>query len=63
LNWQLPFSSVQTVTIEDSGIRFAHKSGKQHDRFIPIPDRSSQSWFFNQVATVVKDYNVRKRMD
>jgi vacuolar protein sorting-associated protein 13A/C len=63
LNWELPFTSVQTVTIEDNGIRFAHKMGKGHDRFIYIPDKSSQSWFFNQVATVVKDFNVRKRMD
>ncbi|KAI0321342.1 hypothetical protein OF83DRAFT_1274656 [Amylostereum chailletii] len=63
LEWDLPFSVVQGVTVEDRGIRFAHKSGKEHDRFAVIPDKASQSWFFGQVATVVKGYNARRRMD
>lgn len=63
LEWELPFTQVQGVTIEDTGIRFAHKAGKEHDKFVVIPDKSSQSWFFGQVASVVKAYNARRRMD
>ncbi|TFK57082.1 DUF1162-domain-containing protein [Heliocybe sulcata] len=63
LEWELPFTHVRGVTIEDTGIRFAHKSGREHDRFVLIPDKASQTWFFGQVAAVVKTFNVRRRMD
>jgi len=63
LDWELLFSQVQGVTVEDTGIRFSHKGGKEQDQFAFIPDKASQSWFFNQVASVVKGYNARKRMD
>lgn len=63
LDWELPFSNVQGVTVEDNGIRFSHKSGREHDKFVFIPDKSSQSWFFGQVAGVVKTLNTKRRMD
>ncbi|TFK41159.1 vacuolar protein sorting-associated protein vps13 [Crucibulum laeve] len=63
LDWELPFSQVQGVTVEDTGIRFAHKAGKENDKFAFIPDKASQSWFFGQVASVVKTFNARRRMD
>jgi len=63
LEWDLPFTQIQGVTVEDTGIRFAHKSGRDQDRFAFIPDKASQSWFFNQVASVVKSFNARRRMD
>ncbi|KAJ3842350.1 vacuolar protein sorting-associated protein 13 [Lentinula raphanica] len=63
LDWELPLTQVQGITVEDTGIRFAHKSGKEHDKFIFIPDKSTQSWVFERVAAVVKAFNVRKRMD
>lgn len=63
LEWELPFTHVRGVTIEDTGIRFAHKAGKEHDKFVFIPDKASQTWFFSQVAAVVKSFNVRRRMD
>ncbi|KAI0094888.1 vacuolar protein sorting-associated protein 13 [Irpex rosettiformis] len=63
IEWQIPFTHVQGVTIEDTGIRFAHKGGKEHDRFVYIPSKSSQTWFFGQVASVVKAFNARRRID
>ena len=63
LEWDLPFTHIQGVTIEGTGIRFAHKAGKEHDKFVFIPDKSSQSWFFGQIAGVVKTFNAKKRMD
>ncbi|CDO71578.1 hypothetical protein BN946_scf184911.g48 [Trametes cinnabarina] len=63
LEWELPFTQVQGVTIEDTGIKFAHKAGKEYDKFIFIPDKKSQTWFFSQVASVVKAFNARRRMD
>jgi len=63
LDWELPLTQVQGITVEDTGIRFAHKSGREHDKFVFIPDKASQSWFFERVANVVKAFNVRKRMD
>ncbi|KAJ4486135.1 vacuolar protein sorting-associated protein 13 [Lentinula aciculospora] len=63
LDWELPLTQVQGITVEDTGIRFAHKSGREHDKFIFIPDKGTQSWVFERVAGVVKAFNVRKRMD
>jgi len=63
LDWELPFTQIQGVTVEDTGIRFAHKAGKESDKFAFIPDKASQSWFFAQVASVVKLFNARRRMD
>jgi len=63
LDWDLPFNLVQGVTVEDTGIRFAHKSGKDHDKFVFVPDKSSQSWFFGEVAAVVKNFNIQRRMN
>ncbi|KAF8898743.1 hypothetical protein BD779DRAFT_1795358 [Infundibulicybe gibba] len=63
LDWELPFTQVQGVTVEDTGIRFAHKAGKENDKFAFISDKASQSWFFEQVASVVKSFNARRRMD
>jgi len=63
LEWELPFTQVQGVTVEDTGLRFAHKLGRENDRFIFIPDKVSQSWFFAEVASVVKAFNTRRRMD
>lgn len=63
MDWDLPFTHVQGVTIEDTGIRFAHKAGKEHDKFVYIPDKSSQTWFFGQISSVVKSFNAKRRMD
>ncbi|KAL6309957.1 vacuolar protein sorting-associated protein 13 [Sparassis latifolia] len=63
LDWELQFTLVQGVTIEDTGLRFAHKAGKEQDKFVFIPDKTSQAWFFGQVASVVKSFNARRRMD
>ncbi|KAK0233092.1 hypothetical protein IW262DRAFT_1304036 [Armillaria fumosa] len=63
LDWDLPLTEVQGVTVEDTGIRFAHKAGKEHDKFVFIPDKNSQSWFFDRVAGVVRAFNLRRRME
>jgi vacuolar protein sorting-associated protein 13A/C len=63
LDWDLPLIQVKGVTAEDTGIRFAHRSGTRLDKFVLIPDKSSQAWFFGQVAAVVKSFNARRRMD
>jgi len=63
LDWELPFLQVVGVTAEDTGIRFAHKAGKVHDKFVFIPDKSSQTWFFGQVGSVVQAFNAKRRMD
>ncbi|KAF8640890.1 hypothetical protein AX17_000538 [Amanita inopinata Kibby_2008] len=63
LAWELPFTEVQGVTVEDTGIRFTHKAGREHDKFVHIPDKTSQSWFFGHIASVVKSFNSKRRMD
>lgn len=63
IDWDLAFTQIQGVTIEDSGIRFAHKAGKENDKFTLIPDKNARSWFFGHIASVVKSFNSRKRMD
>lgn len=61
--WDMPFSTVQGVTIENTGIRFVSKAGKEQDRFVYIQSQSSIEWFFNEVANVVKAYNARRRLE
>jgi len=63
LEWELPFISLQAVTVEDRGIRFAHRDGRAHDKFAMISDKTSQSWFFRQVAGVIKSFNTRRRLE
>jgi vacuolar protein sorting-associated protein 13A/C len=63
LDWELPFADVQNVATEDTGIHFSHKAGRGHSKFVFVPDQSSRSWFFDEVASVVKAFNVRRRMD
>jgi vacuolar protein sorting-associated protein 13A/C len=63
LNWDLPLMQVQRVFNEDRGIRFVHKSGKDHDKYIVLEDKNSQAWFYEQIAVVVKSFNSRRRMD
>jgi vacuolar protein sorting-associated protein 13A/C len=63
LDWELPFTEVQTVTAEDTGILLAHKAGRGYNKFVFIPDRLSRSWFFDEVASIVKSFNMRRRMD
>ncbi|KAH7883589.1 vacuolar protein sorting-associated protein 13 [Phlebopus sp. FC_14] len=63
LEWELPFTMVQGIITEDNGIRFSHKAGKDHDKFVLTPDKNTQVWFFGQIASVVKAFNTRRRMD
>jgi len=63
LDWELSLTAVQGIAIEDNGIRFAHRAGKAYDKFVSISDKDSQSWFFSQIGSVVKTFNVRRRMD
>jgi len=62
LDWELPFSQVQGISIEDNGILFQNKAGKERDRFIYIADSSSKTWFFSQIEQVVKMYNTRRKL-
>jgi len=63
LTWEIPFTEVQGVKVEDTGIRFAHKSGKEHNKFVPISDGVTQSWFFKEIAAVVKAFNDKRQME
>lgn len=63
LDWDLPLAQVLRVINEDHGIRFAHKAGKDRDKYVVIEDQKSQAWFYEQIAGVVKSFNARRRMD
>jgi vacuolar protein sorting-associated protein 13A/C len=63
LDWEMPLTKVQGVMLEDTGIHFTHKDGRAHNRFVIIPDKTSRTWFFGEVAAVVKAFNQRRRMD
>jgi len=63
LDWDLPLAQVLRVINEDHGIRFAHKAGKDRDKYVVIDDQKSQAWFYEQIAGVVKSFNARRRMD
>ncbi|KAI0033184.1 hypothetical protein K488DRAFT_78064 [Vararia minispora EC-137] len=61
--WDLPFTLINGVTMEDRGIRFAHRNGRQLDKFALVPDKASQQWFFQEIASVVRQFNARRRLD
>lgn len=54
LDWDLPFSHVQGISIEDNGILFQHKGGRDRDRFVYIADSGSKAWFFAKLEQWVK---------
>jgi len=45
IDWQIPFSRLDEVTIEDSGIRFSDKAGKEYDQFVPAPKKSKLQFY------------------
>ena len=49
VDWELPFSQVQGINIEDSGILFQHKAGRDRDRFVYIANASAKVWFFGEI--------------
>jgi vacuolar protein sorting-associated protein 13A/C len=48
----VPFNRLQSVTIEDTGIRFGDKAGREYDRFIPVP-KNSKMWFYKEIEKCV----------
>jgi hypothetical protein len=63
LKWDLPLTQVQRVINEDKGIQFAHKVDREHDKYLVIEGKRSQTWFYEQIVGVVKSFNARRRMD
>jgi vacuolar protein sorting-associated protein 13A/C len=63
LYWDLPLTQVKRVINEDRRVRFMHKAGEDHDKYLPLEDKESQAWFYEQIAGVVKTFNARRRMD
>ncbi|KAH7104413.1 vacuolar protein sorting-associated protein vps13 [Auriculariales sp. MPI-PUGE-AT-0066] len=63
LNWDLPFANVTAVNIENAGITFKDRNGPGADKFLPIAEASAKDWFFEQIARVVKDFNLKRRED
>jgi len=63
LDWDLPLTQVQGVQTEPTGILFVHKQGSGMNKFVLIPDKKSQTWFFGEVAAVVRTFNQQRRMD
>jgi vacuolar protein sorting-associated protein 13A/C len=63
LDWDLPLTLVQGVQTEATGILFVHKQGPGMNKFVLIPDKKSQTWFFGEVAAVVRTFNQQRRMD
>ncbi|KAF8311204.1 hypothetical protein DL93DRAFT_2229838 [Clavulina sp. PMI_390] len=62
VEWDLPFSQLQGVTVEDTGIRFSSKSGREYDHFVLIP-KDSKMWFFKEIEKVVVRYNATRRVE
>jgi len=42
---------------------FKDRSGPSMDRFLPIAQNSAKEWFFEEIARVVKDFNLKRRED
>lgn len=61
--WDLPFTKIQGVQGEHTGIRFVSKLGKEYDKFVVIQDPGSKEWFFEQVKSVVVSFNAKRRLE
>lgn len=51
LRWELPLDTLQTISLEPSGLSFVLRSGSTGP-FVPIPDVSSKLWLFKHLETV-----------
>lgn len=49
LHWELALRTLQGATIEDTGIRFMDKSGREYDRFVRVGKEESKRWFFGEI--------------
>lgn len=49
LDWDIPMSRLKGVSVEDNGILFLDKAGRESDQFVQIPQRDSKMWFFKEI--------------
>jgi len=59
--WEIPFSRLDEVVIEDSGIRFSEKA-REYDQFVPAPKKSKLR-FYKEIEKVISQYNTRRRTE
>lgn len=52
VEWDMPFNRLQGVTVEDTGIRFSNKGGREYDHFVLVP-KESKMWFFKEIEKYV----------
>ncbi|KAF8335473.1 vacuolar protein sorting-associated protein 13 [Cantharellus anzutake] len=62
LEWEIPFNRLQAITLDDSGIRFSDKAGKEYDQFVPAP-KKTKAWFYKEIEKVILRYTTRRRME
>lgn len=52
VEWDMPFNQLQGVTVEDTGVRFSSKGGREYDHFVLVP-KESKMWFFKEIEKSV----------
>jgi len=62
LDWEIPLTRLKGASVEDNGILFLDKAGRESDQFVQIPQRDSKMWFFKEIEQVVNAHNARRRI-
>ncbi|KAM0749832.1 hypothetical protein T439DRAFT_348604 [Meredithblackwellia eburnea MCA 4105] len=60
--WDVPFSDLQTISLEANGISLVMRRGVQGP-FLAIPSASARLWLFRHLERVVSGHNARKTAD
>lgn len=59
VEWQEPFTNIQTIKCEPTGIAIYLRS-MSWEPFLIIPDRSTREWFFKKIEETVIQYNAAR---
>ena len=60
--WDLPLRAIHHVKVQDDGIMFYTKSERETEQFVRIPEETTLTWFYDEVSSIVKRYNARRRL-
>ncbi|CAG8450182.1 1456_t:CDS:10 [Cetraspora pellucida] len=61
VDWEVPFSDLQAIDLQHTGILLILRSNNTPGPFIPIPDPSDKMWFERKVEEVINELNAEKK--
>ncbi|KAG7815578.1 hypothetical protein KL924_000664 [Ogataea haglerorum] len=59
VEWEILFDQINSITLENSGLRIRQKGPAGVERFIPIPDPADKKYLYSKIAVAVQEFNKR----